>query len=547
MKWFYALRLRTRLILAFLLAAAITATVGVIGLTKMSRIHDIANEMYSQDCVGLKLVDRANIDQRDISIDALTLTQSKTAQDKSRLISAVHDDLGQLEQSLKRAKSHFVDAASIQELDNVDSLMKQYQASVDKMDSLANAEQIGHMTGASDYVADQFEGLNQQFDQALTKLSESKIEHSKQTSEESSAIFSTSFHIMLSAIIGGILLALILGYLIARQITRQLGGEPGYAADITRRVAEGDLTVEVETDTRNADSLLAAMRQMVEKLSSIIGEVRQSSETLSSASTQVSSTSQSLSQAASEQAASVEETSASVEQMAASISQNTENARVTDGISAKAAEDAREGGQAVKDTVEAMKQIADKISIIDDIAYQTNLLALNAAIEAARAGDHGKGFAVVAAEVRKLAERSQIAAQEIGEVASSSVSLSEKAGEMLDAIVPNIQKTSDLVQEITAASEEQASSVSQINTAVTQLNEVTQQNASASEELAATAEEMNAQSEQLVDLVSFFRLSQVGNGSQSIHSAPRTAVNRPAKAPQKAAPEATGQFVSYSE
>jgi methyl-accepting chemotaxis protein len=178
---------------------------------------------------------------------------------------------------------------------------------------------------------------------------------------------------------------------------------------------------------------------------------------------------------------------ASIEQMTSSIAQNTENAKITDGMASKAAKDAADGGEAVNATVEAMKQIAKKIGIIDDIAAQTNLLALNAAIEAARAGEHGKGFAVVAAEVRKLAERSQVAAQEIGEVAGNSVGLAEKAGKLLAEIVPNIRKTSDLVQEITAASTEQSSGVGQINSAVSQLNQTTQQNASSSEELAATS------------------------------------------------------------
>ena len=269
----------------------------------------------------------------------------------------------------------------------------------------------------------------------------------------------------------------------------------------------GDLSQTITTAYRgDFDELKSAINQTVVKLVEIIGEVRAAADNLTNAAGQVSATAQSLSQSSSEQAASVEETTSSMEQMTASISQNTENAKITDGMAAKAAKEAAEGGEAVTKTVDDMKSIASKIGIIDDIAYQTNLLALNAAIEAARAGDHGKGFAVVAAEVRKLAERSQIAAQEIGNLASSSVKQAERAGTLLTEMVPTIRKTSDLVQEIASASSEQSSGVAQINGAMGQLNQATQQNASASEQLAATAEELGSQAEQLQQTMTFFRL-----------------------------------------
>ena len=321
------------------------------------------------------------------------------------------------------------------------------------------------------------------------------------TSGEASARMAMWFDVGLALV--SIVTALTLLWLVTTQVTRSIS----QVLRAANALAEGDLTTRIEVKSKDeTGQLLAAMQATVAKLYQIIGEVRATSDNLANGAEEVSATAQSLSQGASEQAASVEETSASIEQMSASIAQNTENAKVTDGMASKAATEAAEGGEAVKRTVEAMKSIAGKIGIIDDIAYQTNLLALNAAIEAARAGEHGKGFAVVAAEVRKLAERSQVAAQEIGELAGGSVEMAERAGKLLDEMVPSIRKTSDLVQEITAASEEQSTGVGQVNTAMNQLNQATQQNASASEELAATAEEMSGQAEQLQQLVSFFKV-----------------------------------------
>ncbi len=281
-------------------------------------------------------------------------------------------------------------------------------------------------------------------------------------------------------------------------------------ADVLIAFAEGDLTRRIE---RNYEGLFGKVKESANEtarnLTRVIGEVRAATDALTGAANQVSTTAQALSQSASEQAANVEATTRSIGVMSASIGQNSENAKVTGGIANKTSTEAIEGGRAVTQTVEAMKQIAAKIGIVDDIAYQTNLLALNAAIEAARAGEHGKGFAVVAAEVRKLAERSQFAAKEIGELAQESVSTAERAGRLLDEILPSIQKTSQLVQEIAASSVHQSDSASHIGSAMGQLNKATLQNASASEELAATSEELSAQAGQLQQSIDFFN---VGNG-----------------------------------
>ena len=279
----------------------------------------------------------------------------------------------------------------------------------------------------------------------------------------------------------------------------------GTVISITKEIAGGDLTVEVEPRSEK-DELMIYLGRMVKKLSDIIVDVKTAADNVAIGSRELSNGSEQLSQGATEQSASVEEVSSSMEQMAANIKQNSDNAQQTEKIALKAAGDAKEGGKSVAETVVAMKEIAGKISIIEEIARQTNLLALNAAIEAARAGEHGKGFAVVASEVRKLAERSQTAAGEIDKLSASSVQIAEKAGEMLARIVPDIQRTADLVQEISAASNEQSSGAGQINTAIQQLDKVVQHNASASEAMASTSVELSSQAEHLKGTISFFKL-----------------------------------------
>ncbi len=314
---------------------------------------------------------------------------------------------------------------------------------------------------------------------------------------------------------------------LADSLSRLIHAEQDLAA-IAEEIARGNLAVTVKPRSEK-DSLGNALASMVDKLSEVIGEVRTAADGLSSAAGQVSASSASLSQGTNEQAASVEETTSSLEEMSASITQNAENGRQMEQMAKKGARDAEESGLAVNESVGAMKSIAEKISIVQEIASQTNLLALNAAIEAARAGEHGRGFAVVATEVRKLAERSQTAAKEIGGLAGASVAVAERAGSLIGELVPAIRKTADLVQEVAAASAEQSGGVGQMNRAMSQIDQVTQRNASAAEELSSTAEELASQAESFQQLMSFFRVK--GSDAFSRPSRPAAVVARMSIAP----------------
>jgi methyl-accepting chemotaxis protein len=307
--------------------------------------------------------------------------------------------------------------------------------------------------------------------------------------------------------LASVLLAMIISSIgmsvLIRGITRPLKE----CVAVTESLARGDLDIEVKVDrTDELGQLLKGMRIMVEKLREVVLSVKDAAGNVAGGSRQINEGAGQMSLGATEQAASTEEASSSIEEMNATIRQNADNAMQTEKIALKSSVDARESGKAVSLTVSAMKEIAEKIKIIEEIARQTNLLALNAAIEAARAGDNGKGFAVVAAEVRKLAERSQGAAGEIRELSGSSVEVAEKAGSMLAELVPDIQKTAELVQEISASSREQAGGADQINNAIQQLNRVVQQNAGAAEEMAAAAGQLSSQADRLQGTIAFFKM-----------------------------------------
>jgi methyl-accepting chemotaxis protein len=555
-------KIGVRLIVGFLLVASISAVVGGIGLWNAGQINDLATQMYRRELMGISYIKEANISLISIgrARSNFLLATSPAARDKQ--LAEIQKYSSAVKEDINRARPLFVTDAGKAGFARFDTQWEEYQRDMQKALTLAATKKLQDRDENLQLVMDAVRAKANSIDDLLTELTQQKEARAADANREGDRLYASSSQLLITLIGAGVLLGVVLGWLISRSVSRPIAR----AVEVADRLAEGDLSVQIEGHSKDeTGQLLDAMRRMVGKLSQVVAEVNGGAESLAGASEEVSATSQALSQAASEQAAGVEETSASLEQMTASIAQNTDNAKVTDGMATKAAAQAAEGGEAVKATVAAMKQIASKINIIDDIAYQTNLLALNAAIEAARAGEHGKGFAVVAAEVRKLAERSQIAAQEISNVASSSVELAERAGRLLDEMVPSIKKTSDLVQEITAASEEQSSGVGQINAAVGQLSQTTQQNASSSEELAATAEEMSGQAEQLLQAMGFFRLGsssparlaastiaavsarKAGQAGTGRSPSARVSRRAPASAPAMAGAEAPdeSQFTSY--
>ncbi|WNG41733.1 HAMP domain-containing protein [Archangium violaceum] len=507
MLWFQNLKISAKLFVSFLVLLALTTLLGVFALRQMREMRQASDEVIDNWMPSTLYISDANTNTSDFRSTELQHVLSTTPEEMSLYEQQMREHLDKFERNLKKYESLISLAEERRAFDEFTTLWKDYLHEHDKAVALSRENK-------NQEARDFLRGRSQQtFDKAsakLTELVDINLKAGLRASEAADKTHETAQQWIIGVMVCGLLAGLVLCVFLARLISQPLVG----AVVVADRIAEGDLTARIEVSTQDETGrLLAAMQRMANKLADIIGEVREGSSALASAAAQVSASSQSLSQGTSEQASSVEETTSSLEQMTASITQNRDHSRQMEQMAVQGARDAQESGKAVKETVEAMSSIAQKISIIEEIAYQTNLLALNAAIEAARAGEHGKGFAVVATEVRKLAERSQTAAREISGLASSSVKVATRSGHLLEELVPSIHKTTELVQEVVSASVEQASGVTQMNKAMGHVDQVTQRNASASEELASTAEELSSQAEALNQLMSFFRMREEGERS----------------------------------
>lgn len=506
-EFFQNLSVQNRIFITFSVITVLYVSNIIYNMSSLETIKNNVDSIYNNRMLSINSLleaDRDSYQSRMEIAESIIALNSDTYIDQSDLavkIGEMNENLGQVEARFTKFKNDYLSTGGVEipAFETFESYLvrvKNHTHNIENLISQQQADQLKQVYFSS-YIPD-YEIMRNAIDEMTEEsYKQTEIEYRSSLEKADGITNSTVIFFM-----GVLLILIVSGLVLTRNITGQLGCEPFEAAQIAKSLSKGDLNFHFSK--KHERGLYRDLKIMVNKLKEVLENVIVVTGNLTRASGELSTVSQSVSQSASEQAASAEELSAAMEEMSSSIELNVTNARETENIGIKAADDVNEGNEAVAKTISSMNSIAERINIIGEIVKQTNILALNAAVEAARAGENGKGFAVVASEVRSLAEKSQVAAEEIDELTKSSVSIAEDSGQLFSQIVPNIKKTSDLVQEIVKSSIEQNESSQQVNNALQQLNQLVQRNAASAEEMASNSEELTAQAESLKDLISFF-------------------------------------------
>jgi methyl-accepting chemotaxis protein len=516
------MKVGTKLMAGFVVVALLGALVAGIGVINMHRINEMADSMYREDLMGLSYIKEANINLIYVGRSRGNFLLATSEQERAGHRADIRKYLAAVDDYLAKSKALFVSESGQKMLADYARESQAYEkllmAALDRAQGEPLQQRSDELTGMLVAARTQANVLDDSLT-AITKLKESRA---GDKARDTQALYQASAMLMFGLVLGSLGIGMTLGVMITRSLTRQLGGEPAYAANVASKIADGDLTVEVETKANDSGSVLFAMKTMRDSLGGIVGQVRAGTDTIATASSQIASGTLDLSARTEEQAGALEETASSMEELTSTVRANADNARQANMLARSASEVATRGGEVVDQVIGTMGAInassgkmADIISVIDGIAFQTNILALNAAVEAARAGEQGRGFAVVASEVRNLAQRSAAAAKEIKQLINDSVDKVDagarqvdQAGSTMREIVASIQRVADIMAEIQNATGEQTSGIEQINQAIVQMDQVTQQNAALVEESAAASESMQEQARKLSELVSVFRLSR---------------------------------------
>lgn len=512
------MKVRTKLLLGYGVVIAITGALGIFAIVVMSKIN-AASTIISQNWLpSVFYTSDINTMTSDFRIAENQHILSLTDEEMTRYEEVMQQLLAKIENHLQAYEPLIL---SKEERETYEEFNANWEAYLKENKKLLAMSRLNQTEEAKAFIRGNSQKLYDEASSALLQLVEINTKGADLASQDGDRLYEMSRLLTIIVIVAAMSIGLGIGLGITSGILNQLGADPSEVSAITKEVSEGNLAVTFDARGKATKGLLASILNMVDRLRDVVSDVQGAAENVSSGSETMSSGAEEMSQGASEQAAAAEEASSSMEQMAANIRQNAENATQTEKIASKAANDAQKSGEAVAQTVTAMREIVRKITIIEEIARQTHTLSLNATIEAAKAQEYGKGFAVVAAEVRALASRSQDASSEINQMASQSIEIAERAGEMLSKLVPDIQKTAELVQEIGAASREQSSGTEQINRAIQQLDSVIQQNSSISEEMAATSEELAGQAEQLQHAIAYFKIGEMAQQTMRRGQTPR--------------------------